>query len=226
MLRKTTLLSLLAFNLHAGVYVGAGLGSDFVSYKQSAHIVKPGDFNAFDTTHLAGTGIFGTLFGGLEMFRNQYYLAGELNGNISSNQFHRTNKELRHSNFSDSSYKINNIFGVSILPGFIFTPDTLFYGRLGYANGHLVSESTDPSLSNTKKRLDGFRYGLGARRTVSNHFDIRFDYSLISYRPLSFSTLDRGSNTTKDTKVKPFEQLVELSLIYRFDPLMPLVMTK
>lgn len=222
MLRKTLCLFvctpfLITSYAQAGLYVGKGFGSDFVSFKQTSHITKPGSFEAIDTTRQAGIGVFGTLYiGASKIIHKQYIAALELNGNLSSSSFQRSNDEYVHQNFSNSSYKINNTFGVSILPGYQFTPDTLFYGRLGYSNGHFISRSSDPSLENMSQCMDGFRYGVGLTRSITKHTDFRFDYSLTNYRNVQFITVDLLSNTTKHTKVTPFQQLVELSLIYRF----------
>ena len=209
---------------NAGLYAGAGLGPDTIDFKQKAHVVyfNPAfpaqGFNVRDETHLSGTGVFGTLFAGYGYhYHNRSYLAGEVNGNISSTVFNASNREAIHGTHSSNHYKINNTFGVSLLPGFQFTPDTLFYGRVGYTNAGFKVSTSDSSLQNVDKRKDGFRWGLGGKRAISERMALRMEFSQSNYGSTTLRTLDPLSNVSKSTKISPMQQLVEFALVYNFD---------
>jgi len=211
-------LLLSATTAQAGWYIGAGLGPDTVDFKQNGHVFQPGNFSVIDKTHLSSTGIYATLFGGYgALVHNQWYLAGEVNGNISSTSFRSSNSEYVHSTFSNTKFKINNSVGISVLPGYQYSPGTLFYGRLGYQNGHFRSTTSDVSLANVSKREGGFRYGVGLKQALTPRLAVRMDYSRIDYSDIRFSTFDALSTTTKNTIISPTQQLLEFGLVYSFD---------
>lgn len=225
--------SILAFSAsvaQAGFYVGAGLGPDAVDYKQKSHVFQPNtnqfdlipatvqqiNFDVIDKAHLSGTGLFGTIFAGFNGLNGRFYYAGEVNANLSSSSFRASNEEYVHSNFSSTHYKMNNSFGISALPGFQYTPTTLFYGRLGYQNTHFKTQTTDVSLANVSKHLNGFRYGVGIKQDLSEKVALRMDYSRIAYGDVKMATFDALSSTSKTTSIKPNQQLVEFALVYQF----------
>lgn len=221
MIRTATLtvalMGLVAQSTEAGLYTGAGIGPDTVAYKENAHIFQPGSFDAINVSHLSGTGLFGTLFAGYAWINGHLYLAGEVNGNISSLAHKASNEEYVHTAFAYTRFKMNNSVGISALPGYQYSPDTLFYARLGYTSGHFKSSTTDTSLVNLSRRLNGFRYGVGIKRFLTDKVALRMDYSRVDYQSLAMHTLDVNSNTTKNFRLTPHQQLVEFSLIYHFD---------
>ncbi|OAI50039.1 hypothetical protein AYO45_00215 [Gammaproteobacteria bacterium SCGC AG-212-F23] len=220
MLRKTAIiLGMLSFSTLAwgeGFYLGAGVGPDFANFKQSSSVIMPGSFNVKNTTQMAGTGIFGTLFGGYGWRQQQFYLAGEANIDTSSVESQASNDEFVHSSFSKTSYTIPNRFGLSVLPGYLLAQATLFYLRLAYANANFKISTTDTSLADVSKRLSGFRYGLGVNQEVSQHFAVRMEYSAIRYQNTTFTTFDKLSSVTKKTTITPESGQVEFGLVYNF----------
>lgn len=202
---------------HANPYVGVGLGSDTVTYTQDARITQLGTFDAVDISHLSSTGVLGSLFAGYFSRHNSFYLAGEFNANLSSTEFKSSNAEFLSSSVARTQFKINNSFGISLVPGYQYSPTTLFYGRLGYTSGHLKIRTTDASLENISSYRNGFRYGLGIANDLSSKLSLRLDYSRIDYSKTHLNTLDGLSNTTKVTSIKPQQQLIELGLIYKFN---------
>lgn len=202
---------------YAGFYAGLGIGSDTVSFKQSGHVVRPGSFDVLDKTHLSGTGVFGTLFGGYSWLVKQFYLAAEVNGNISSTVFKGSNFESVHGTASSTKYEMPHSVGVSVLPGYFLLPTSLLYVRAGYTNGEFKSKTTDISLANTSKSLDGFRYGLGLKQTITEKVALRLDYSRIDYNNVTFRTNDVLGSTRKTTIITPREQLIELGIVVSFN---------
>lgn len=218
----TSLLIIASSSLNAGFYMGAGLGADYANFTQRAHVYKadpnqPLEFDVINKAHLAGSGIFGTLFGGFGgVVKNQFYLAGEINGNLSSLGFTGHNYEYIHLSASETILKIKNTVGLSILPGYQFSPATLFYGRLGVANSKFQQDTSDISLMNFGKRRSGFRYGLGVKQAITDRLAVRMDYSRIAYNTFDTGTFDAVGNTTKNTQLTANQQLVEFGLIYNF----------
>ena len=211
-----------------GFYVGLGVGPQSANFSQDASINQPpSPFNAFqnfsviDKSKLAGRGLFGSLFGGFGrrfcmqgFVANSLYLAAELNGDLSSTQFESSNSEFIHANFSKTTMKIENTYGISLLPGYYFGCNTLFYARLGYLRSHFTVDTTDTSLANVSTGLDGFRCGLGIKQNLTPKFAFRMEWSRSSYQGTSFSTLDPASLVAKTTTITPRTDKVEFALVY------------
>ncbi len=65
-------------------------------------------------------------------------------------------------------YRVSNLFGVSIIPGFLITDGVILYSRLGYQ-----------SVKYTKLKFTktGAVLGLGLDVYTSEHWDTRFEYN-------------------------------------------------
>lgn len=222
MLKKLSLVVMLITPLSvlacwgSGFYIGAGIGSDTTDFNVTSYVSQPGNFNVINKTELAAQGVLGDLFAGYSWHRNWFYLAGELNGNISSAKFNTSNDELVHSNYSQTSYKINPTWGVSLLPGVLLPETTLLYGRVGYTDGKFVINTTDISLANDKTWLSGLRLGVGLEKRIYNKIGLRAEYSHISYKGQSETVFDPVGNVTKETNVDPDSNQFELGIDYRF----------
>ncbi|WP_298626852.1 outer membrane beta-barrel protein [uncultured Legionella sp.] len=227
MLRKTQLLStglvlLTASTVNAGFYSGLGLGSDTVDLNVRSRIYEelpghPSSFDVINKSHLSATGVFGTLFAGYgTLVHDNYYLAGEANLNISTTQSRSYNHEYYHQSFADTVIKIKNSIGLSILPGYQFTSNTLFYGRLGITNSTFKENTTDISLFNYTTKKTGFRYGLGVKQNITNRLALRMDYSRIDYASINTGTFDPVGKVRKTTQMTASQQLVEFGLVVNF----------
>ncbi|MES2219084.1 MAG: outer membrane beta-barrel protein [Pseudomonadota bacterium] len=221
MLRKTsiTTLLLLSFSTPAwchGFYIGLGGGPEIVNFKQTS-FVNDGILGGFDVknlSHPAGSGLFGSLFGGYAWTRNQYYLAGEANIDISSVDARSENDEYLHKNFSHTDLKMQHAYGFSLLPGCMVTNTTLFYGRVGYTNSNLKISTNESTLANINTRLNGLRLGLGINQTFDKNFSGRFEYDHSSYQNAKFTVVDGA--VTKATTINPQADQVEFAVIYSF----------
>lgn len=226
MLRKTLIAaSLLPLSCWgAGFYVGAGLGPDLGDFAQNARITSPGNFDARDKTHHSGRGVFGTLFGGYSLSRDYWSLGAEVNGNLSSLKFKSSNYEYINLSFTNTKFRLRRNYGVSILPGFQYSENTLLYGRLGYANGNFRINTQDVSLKNINRNLDGFRAGLGLKQDLSEHLALRLEYSHIEYEKTTFTG---GSNgVVKYTIMRPTTNQFEFGVVYTFAERPALIITK
>ncbi len=213
----------------SGFYVGAGLGPDLANFRVTSHVNQVHNgiltFNVKNYEQLSGTGVFGTIFAGygkklpgLEWCRcklNGFYLAGELNANVSTLRHRNFNSEYVHQVFSTTTYRMRYGFGASIIPGYLYTDTTLFYGRLGYANGNFKVTTSDISLKDINKNLSGFRWGLGIKQSVTPQLAVRVEYSHIGYNSKTIRTV---TAVNKKTQFTPYTNQVEFGLVYDFCP--------
>lgn len=216
MIKKLSIITLAAVLPHlcyANAYLGIGAGPEFANFNQSATVVNPFT-NVKDNTRLAGNGIFGSIFGGYGGYYQRFYLAGELNGNASSVAFQSSNSEFISGSTSTTHYRVQNSWGISLLPGYEVRESTLLYGRIGYVTGSLKVSTTDASLANVNHAITGFRYGAGVNQNFSEHFSARMEYSDTSYQNTT-SRVVTGI-TTKTTTLSPETSQVEFALIYLF----------
>lgn len=222
MLRKTrySAIFLLAMSNAAfcsGGYIGAGFGPNFAeiqkdSYLSSVPSVTSND--VVDKTQQSGWGMFGTIFGGYAWTHNHFYLAGELNTDISSLDFQSSNLNLTHATYSSTSYEMNRSCGISVLPGLLLSDKTLLYSRFGYDNGNFRLLTTDSSLANVNKNLNGFRFGAGIKQFISKKTALRLEYSQANYQNFTMHVIDPP--IVKDTTIEPEVAQVAFALIYDF----------
>lgn len=208
--------------------VGIGTGHQSADFKQKAFIVRTSpfpitNFNVIDKTHLSGKGPFGSLFAGLAWrFTScnsdceDFYLGLEGNIDTRSLKFHSSNREFLHVNFNQTTYKMTRDYGVSVLPGYLYCSNTLFYARLGHAKGRFKVFSTENTLEEIRKNLNGIRYGVGIRQTVMDCFAVRMDFSRIQYKHARMRGFDPVGFTTKVTDVAPRVNKFEVDLMYLF----------
>lgn len=197
-------------------YVGLGGGPETADFSQDAHIEQPRAFNVINKERKAGRGWFGSFFGGYAWNRDQFFLAGEANINISSVDTNNSNKEYIHQKFSSTKFSIHSSVGLSVLPGYLLNDMTLFYGRLGVARGHFESDTTDISLFERSQHLEGFRWGFGMKQTLTSQLAVILEYSQINYESLSGYTFDSLSSTSKFTQITPTTSQAEIGMIYNF----------
>jgi len=117
------------------------------------------------------------------------------------------------------------------MPGFLLTPHTLLFARIGAAfnklklNSNSVGEDfgnrsgkAEVSLADNKSKV-GVRAGLGLQEQFSDNFSIRADYIYTYYGRSSVAGETVFSGATNDslfntTTVKASKQVVMLSLVY------------
>lgn len=198
----------------SGFYAGIGVGPEADNFKQSAHVIHVPDTNVKDVEHFSALGPYGTLFGGYAWTCSRFYLAGEANYNRNSGAMNASNSEFVHQAFSNTTYKIPYSYGLSVLPGYLITPMTVFYGRLGYANGHFETSTSDDSLLSVSRNLSGVRFGFGVMQALGCKLSARLEYSQINYNSTSFTAVPPG--TVKTTKITPTSSLFEFGLVYKF----------
>lgn len=204
-------------------YIGLGIGPEVATFKQTAYIVQPANFSTVEDTTFGGNGFFSSIFAGYSVDLSEFHpclnnaaLTLEVNANKSSVKYKNTNSELIHANFNNAYYKLNRNFGISILPEYYFGECTLIYARLGYIKGNFKIATTEITLPNLNKNLDGFRYGLGIKQFLNDCFSIRFECSHIAYKQVTRLGFDASSATTKKTYITPGTNMAEIGLAYHF----------
>lgn len=221
MLRKTylTLITLLSISTpcFSGLYAGISVGPEGASFTQKVYVTRPGDFSAVDRNHFAGTGVFGSLFAGYGRWWGPYYLAAEANANVSSVKYQLTNDEYLHQHFSKTTFTIKHSEGISLLPGYFLSLNTLLYGRIGYSNGRIKIVESDPTIRSANTNKGGIRYGLGIRHAFAPHLVFMMDYSQINYKSVQGIVFEPFGGVTKITKIIPNTAQVGFGLIYQFD---------
>lgn len=226
MLRKTVVVSTLALlsaPCFSGLYLGGSVGPEGANYTQRANFVinsaahPESNVNAVDETHLSGYGVFGSIFAGYGWNYNRYYLAGEINANISSVKYKRTNTEVFHNHLDTTTFNITNSEGVSILPGFFLSEDTMLYGRAGYANGRIKIREGDATIKHSTHNRNGVRYGLGLRHDFAEQLTLMLDYSQITYQSIKSHVVIPEASAFKNTKISPTSAQFALGIIYNFD---------
>ena len=126
-------------------------------------------------------------------FSNQFYLAGELTGTMATGEI--TNH---------GSVKTSYGYGLSLLPGFMFTDQTVGLVRFGLQRAHFP-EVKSP-LGSESRYSTGAVIGLGLKTTVTQNIDIRGEYDYVAYRNVH----------SHGYKVKPRSDVATLSVIYLF----------
>lgn len=201
----------------SGFYIGAGVGPEAARFNRNAHVTQPAYFDAIDRENYSGIGVFGTLFAGYGWNYKRFYLAGEINGNISSLEYKLTNTEYLHGTLSQTTFTIKNSGGVSALPGFFLTDTTLFYGRIGYINGRVKINESDPTIASAIKNCDGLRWGLGLRQNITEQWTVMMDYSQTKYQGIDSFVFVPQANVTKTTQIYSNSAQVAFGVLYNFD---------
>ena len=196
-----------------GFYIGAGLGPEVTSLNTNTNTVSPGAFNVNNHSRKAATGLFGTIFGGYAWHYHAYFMAGEVNFNASNVKTTAYNNEFINQNFSHTDERMRHSYGLSVLPGYLISPATLLFTRLGYVQSIYSTSTNDPTFTNMSKHLSGIRFGLGVNQTLNEKVTMRMEYSQAHYQDTATTVVDGA--VTKNTNITPTTGLVEFSLLYK-----------
>lgn len=140
--------------------------------------------NSISDTDYAGVGPKMTL--GYKTFLTpQFLLSYELYG-----QFNSLSITPDENNF----LKISRSFGLSVLPGYQFNNSTFVYGRLGAV---LTQFNSTPYTQ-------GAQIGLGLQKKLTDHWDIRSEYSYTTYNSVNRNDNDEFDNTLNSPHTNAF----------------------
>lgn len=228
-----------------GFYIGAAISRDVGDFETTIHpsaFISDELFASDKLTWDQGTsqGVNGEIFLGYGMlFQDHYYLAVEVLGSISSmkgdvnNVFEIATDDDFDAFTADASFRMNNTFGVALIPGFKISDSTLFYGRVGYVNSRFkFNLSTTPEFGieehfldqlSSKKSKGGIQLGLGLETMVTNNVSIRGEYDWNRYGKIDSRdgfAFDCGEDEVcgvdVETSVRPTVDQFKLAAIYHF----------
>ncbi|MHB1946972.1 MAG: outer membrane protein [Gammaproteobacteria bacterium] len=195
-------------------YLGAGIGSSFLSYHTVIVEPKPTIINEY-----AGHGVLGNLQAGYQFSCNKYSLAIDGFANVTSQ---RTSS---YAIFGPSGGHRNMQFindwnaGVSILPGYLFNDYLIAFLRLGYINSHYEINVKAHGAQHFSKNLPGGQIGLGGEVwfPMLKHFSVRGEFDTIiapGWRKIGAFTCTTGCHDNANVNIA--NNLFQINFIYHF----------
>ncbi len=250
-----------AFN---GFYVGGALGPTYVrAHENIAASVTAelggtgvGDLSAAAPlsfqSDMSKTSLIGTLFGGYARTWNErYYLGGEIA--VTEADYGMSNKlgagvvlsiggfpiSLADASITTHSNISPTQFTAAIRPGYLLTPTTLGYGRVGIAVARTsfsaLSNATllglNSTLTPSANRFAGFfQTGGGLEQKINEHWTARVDYIYTNYgQAIARQNVTANTNfdilgtvspvtlvVTGNNHIKYYDQSVFFGLTYQF----------
>jgi len=132
--------------------------------------------------------------------------------NIAANLFYNFGTDNSGGNYGDEQLKTNNMWGISIEPGYYFTNTTLGYAKLGYASASSKFVDVRSDYNTDFGRTDGFLYGFGVKELITDHV-----YLGIEAYQINFSTSEMKNNIADYiTSNKPAVTYGGLMVGYKF----------
>ena len=167
-----------------------------------------GSFTVHEKTGIHG-GKLGLSFGYGHLFKQHFYLAGEITTQGVSNHY------LGNLQGTRSKLRDGLRYGLSMLPGYVINPSNMIYTRIGWQRGWFKKSGavndnfTEGPLFSTYS--NGLRLGIGYTTALTSALALNTEYSYVSYRSFR-STNSAGSVIT----YRPRSYQVMLGLMYRF----------
>jgi outer membrane immunogenic protein len=184
-------------------YAGVGLTRDTADF--DTKISTSG--TTLVESDASGTGVGGNLFTGYGYtFCNGAYLGGEVFGSLSSLE-HKTNLPTT----GNLSLKLKNSYGISALPGYWITDNSLLYARVGYVRSKF--EESLQGLASHNHELNGLQLGIGLQTTLVDNLSLRGEYIHTNYQSTPSRSYANGLITTN---YRPTTDQFGLALAYRF----------
>lgn len=183
-----------AITTDTDIDVGLGANVDFGPFD--------GDFLAVLDSDIDGgnAGASGTLYIGYGMNLNNFYLGFEANAEFNNitveNETTVSVDPLFDGNLGilETELSVKDSVGLSILPGYRFTDNSLFYTRLGIIWGRITSEVDGVSGENNDSftKLGG-QVGLGMEYSLTRQLSVRAEYVYTWYQ-----SVDTDADTSLD----------------------------
>lgn len=144
---------------------------------------------------------------GLNLAANVFYVIGNQNaGNGGNGAVFNDGFQNIYESFS-SSRTLKNTYGISVEPGFNFTPNTLGYFKLAWVNSqqNMIATYTigdGQSSFNQTRTVNGFGYGVGLKQMLTGNIYLAIDAIGVSYSSASYG--GNGSIKSQPSQVMGF----------------------
>jgi len=203
----STLVMISSMSYADGFYLGAGLGGsglfDDITTTDVSNAANNGQMDS------GKFGFLGDVYAGYEMnLSDQFVLGGEAFLQGSSSNIRVTDVT------GSATLKRRYGYGVRILPGYQFTPDTRGFLVLGYLhdNFKLTDDGLlDPNV-NQNFGANAVQMGVGTMTALSNNLGLRADILYNDYQKKTVTVSATGD--TYKNSLGSFDGVV--SLLYRF----------
>lgn len=210
---------------YGGIMLGYNFGSDNDKYDSNKNS-SPGRFNGVNAQFGLGFAAKSSRSDYLEEFGRvdlsdkgvlsnlSLGYSHNLNGrfNIAGNIFYAFgNNDAGQWQTEYYRWKIKDIWGVSLEPGYYFNDNGLGYLKLGYAN--TSSEDIEPSNNADYGNTGGFLYGAGFKQFLTDNIYVGIETFQINFSKSKTVVSQDGSNTTNN---KPAVTYGGLMIGYKF----------
>jgi len=180
------------------VALGAGIYNADSAYHNSGAIDISG--NQLPAWSKNDSKLFGDVsIGYSHSFENKFNIAGNLFYNFGSTDqsYHNANAvDISGNEIVDSKFKLRDLWGISIEPGYYITDNTLGYLKLGYAFTS-VKASTSGYMESVNYNFGnpgGILYGIGMKHSITNNIFVGADLYRINFGTSEISNSPHFSN--------------------------------
>lgn len=205
--------------------------------------ITTGDFNY--QIHAGAAGWAGLVGLGYQYVWNQHWsLGAEIYGDFSSAHgqlLDRSQYDLILGKITRSysaEMRLNNTFGVSVMPGYYFAPGSLYFLDFGYVNSEFKLSGFPTNIpgafnlgqpASREENESGLHLGFGVNTQVGRHLAVRQEYIWESYarvtaRSVQNAIQDAGNGETdflagnRMLRVTPSVEKYNLAVAYYFAP--------
>ena len=192
-------------NISTGFYAGATTGFGATTAKLT---VGTAAATATGSRDIGGTAANIGLIGGYGWVANCMYYGGELGYTFENSKI----RDTLGRNTSSVELKRNGYFNAAFRGGYLFTPNTMFYVRLGINWGKwTLKDTANPVESGSKNRMS-FAPGLGLETAIHKNVLLRVEYTY-EFGPSVRAKADNG-NFTNAGSIR--SQSGKVGLVYKF----------
>jgi opacity protein-like surface antigen len=232
MMRKLTVLTLIlsSSSIFADNFTGfyAGTGASLGNFYAKGNLKRTNiNTNTTDQTiqgNSRSSWMANALVGYGTVIHNQYFLAGEFGYRTNTTNIKTTNVSGDATDYSFIQGSLNHQFNMGILSGFLANPNILLFGRLDalsakvdFLDSNLVTtdSSNNYDISGEQTKY-GVGFGLGARYSITNAFQVDLQAEHQAYQSVNTSALDNGGHHLISVSLAPQQNVIDLDLFYHF----------
>ncbi|MGV8947864.1 MAG: outer membrane protein [Candidatus Paracaedibacter sp.] len=205
---STVALSAANANISTGFYLGATAGYGATSGKTTAQINNVAITGSQD---IGGNAANIGIIGGYGWVTGCMYYGGEIGYSFENTKIRDT---YGLANTGSDELKRNGYFNAALRGGYLFTPNTMFYVRLGANWGKWTLNVTRPNstISGSKNRMS-FTPGLGLETAIHKNVYLRVEYNY-EFGPSVRAKSNDGTSFANIGTIRT--QSAKIGLAYKF----------